>query len=79
MTSLSNIRDWLRKHWAVFHRRPANGERALAEIEPILQEMRENNNRVRNAVDHMVEETAAGDDFNAVDIWTVKKQRPVKG
>ena len=67
MTSLSNMRDWLRKHWAVFYRRPANGERALAEIEPILQEMRENNNRVRNAVDHMVEETAAGERMMAND------------
>lgn len=54
------MRNWLQKHWAVIRSRPANGEYALAEIEPILQEMRDNNARVRKAVDEMVEETVEG-------------------
>ena len=60
MTGLKEMRDWLHKHWSVIRSRPANGEHALAEIEPILQEMRDNNARVRKAVDEMVEETDEG-------------------
>lgn len=60
MTSLKEMRDWLRKHWSVFSRRPVNGKRAVSQIEPILQEMRDNNTRVQRAVDQLVEDTAAG-------------------
>lgn len=60
MTSARKIRDWLRKHRSIFRKRPSNGERALDQIEPIIQELRENNSRVRDAVNHICEETAAG-------------------
>ncbi len=67
MIVLRKMRDWLRKHLSLFHQRPSNGERAIKQIEPILQEMRENNNRVRNAVDQMVEETEIGEGIMAND------------
>lgn len=67
MRVLRKIRDWLRRHISVFRKRPANGELAISQIEPILQEMRDNNTRVRNAVDQIVEETTAGERIMAND------------
>ena len=58
MTVLRKINSWVHKHWSVIRHRPDNGEHAVQDIEPILEEMRNGNKRVCKVVEKMVEDTA---------------------
>jgi hypothetical protein len=59
MTVLRKINSWLLKHWSVLWHKPNNGELAAREIEPILREMRGNNDRVNKALVNLTNDIAA--------------------